>query len=215
MSDEESDKEGGFTLERRWVVTWGAEKWVLDTKADKSGREYMKVFKFDRSFVKFCLGKSMVIGQRSGNVAMMDKLLEMRKAASVQSVHDAREEDVNKRKRKVRNEDASLVEDFVTIELEEISYNGQRFGGYGARCLWGLDKSVLWIELCRTNLEYLKAVIEMGQDDHGRTRAQSSAPKPKRSPKKKGSPKKGSKLRRLRQMSVSPRKSDSSNKAED
>ena len=216
MSDAESDKGVEFTLEQKWVVTWSSEKWVLETKADKGGRDYLKVFKFDRSLVKFCLQKPMVVGQRSGNVAMMDKLLEMRKAASVQAVHEAKEEDHNKRKRKVRNEDASLVEDYVTIELDEIDYNGKRLGGYGARCLWGLDKSVLWIELCRANLEYLRGIIAMGQDDHGRTIAAPSFPKVA-SPKKKQSPKKSpsKQLRRLRAMSQSPRKSEGSKEASD
>ena len=104
-------------------------------KQDSHQRDYIQVGKFDRSFVKFCLGQGMVAGKRSANVPAFDKLLENRKAASVQAVKASSEDD-SKKKRKARPEDESLVDGFIHIELEEI-----QLGGYSARALWGLDKN--------------------------------------------------------------------------
>ena len=210
MSDaEESQSSDGsqtrssasFSLEKRWVIFSKGQKWVPQCKQDSHQRDYIQVGKFDRSFVKFCLGQGMVVGKRSANVPAFDKLLENRKAASVQAVN-ANTEDDSKKKRKVRPEDESLVDGFIHIELEEIQWQGDTLGGYSARALWGLDKNTLWIELTKANLTYLKAMVSAGQGERGRTRpwkTNETDAKPKKSPKK-------SRLRRLKAMSSSPSK---------
>lgn len=200
-SDDSNPKSTDFKLEKRWVISSRGQKWVPQCKQDMHKRDYIQVGKFDRSFVKFCLGKGMVVGKRSANVPAFDKLLENRKAASVQAVN-ASTEDENKKKRKVRPEDESLVAGFIHVELEEFQWNGQTHGGYSARALWGLDKNTLWIELTNSNLGYLKAMVSAGQGERGRTRpwkSEQSKAKPKKSPSKK--------LRRMhRQLSSSPSK---------
>ena len=99
MSDaEESQSSDGsqirssasFSLEKRWVIFSKGQKWVPQCKQDSHQRDYIQVGKFDRSFVKFCLGKGMVVGKRSANVPAFDKLLENRKAASRQSMRTPR-----------------------------------------------------------------------------------------------------------------------------
>ena len=168
-------------IERRWVVrtpSKGRGKyWVANTKDDGQGRPYIKLQKFDRSFVWFCLRKGMRVGESecSANVSQFDELIARRKAASIAAVHRALESeggenpDKKAKKRKIREEDSSLVDDHVVIELDEIQVGSKQIGGFGARVLWGLDSSTLWLELTETNLEYMRQLVSQGQEKKGKT----------------------------------------------
>ena len=180
MSEAESENLGEeeFKIQQRWVISASNFSWVCNTKKDSAGRDYVRLTKFDRSLVRFALHKGMVHGQRSANVAIMDRLIQSRRAASVQAVQSQTEDNAKARKRKVRHEDGSLVDDFVTIDLEEVTdANGKKLGGYGTRALWGLDSSQLWLELTKANMEYMRAIIAKGQEEPGRTRQKCPQPK--------------------------------------
>ena len=216
------DSDGEFvTIKTRWVVSNAHQKhWVPSTKEASDGRVYIKLTKFDRSLVMFALGKGMQ-GKRNANVEAFDRLLEARKAASVQAVQAATDDSENTgtKKRKVRAEDQSLLAaSHVTIDVPEVRFQNQTMGGYGMRCLWGIDSSCLWVELCKSNLKYMKAIICLGQGQGGKTRSNARVPK---SPKKSRSPKSHSpkksqspKLRRLKAMSASPRRRSDDSPAE-
>ena len=119
----------------------------------------------------------MKVGENecSANVSQFDELLARRKAASIAAVHRALESEAGEtadkkaKKRKIREEDSSLVEDHVVIELDEIQVGSKQMGGFGARVLWGLDSSTLWIELTETNLEYMRQLICQGQENKGKS----------------------------------------------
>ena len=111
----------------------------------------------------------------SANVSQFDELIARRKAASIAAVHRALESeggenpDKKAKKRKIREEDSSLVDDHVVIELDEIQVGSKQIGGFGARVLWGLDSSTLWLELTETNLEYMRQLVSQGQEKKGKT----------------------------------------------
>ena len=161
-SDNLDSDEEFVTIKTRWVVSNAHQKhWVPSTKEASDGRVYIKLTKFDRSLVMFALGKGMQ-GKRNANVEAFDRLLEARKAASVQAVQAATDDSENTgtKKRKVRAEDQSLLAaSHVTIDVPEVRFQNQTMGGYGMRCLWGIDSSCLWVELCKSNLKYMKAII--------------------------------------------------------
>lgn len=49
-------------IEKRWVIKTRAKSmkwWVACARDDSQGRAYIKLSKFDRSFVYFCLGRGM------------------------------------------------------------------------------------------------------------------------------------------------------------
>lgn len=124
----------------------------------------------------------------SANTAGFDTLLQKRKAASVQAVHKALETDETSsqsKKRRVRDDDKSLCSsDWVTIELDEVQKeNGESVGGFGARVLWGLDSSTLYIELTEPNLSYMRELVKSGQQSKGKTRSTAAKAAPKASPK--------------------------------
>ena len=202
---EEADEQPRMTIAQKWVIKCGDNRrskfCVANTKDDSHGRPYIKLSKFDRSFVYFCLGKGMDLEhQRSANVQGFDALMQRRKAASVQAVHRALETEHSQgKKRKVREEDKELVDDHVTIELDELTANDGRIcGGYGARVLWGLDSSTLWLELTEANMDFMRAMVRAGQSDRGKTKAKNTAAKGKPSPKR-------PRLRRLALLASSPR----------
>ena len=202
---EEADEQPRMTIAQKWVIKCGDNRrskfWVANTKDDSHGRPYIKLSKFDRSFVYFCLGKGMDLeSQRSANVQGFDALMQRRKAASVQAVHRALETEHSQgKKRKVREEDKELVDDHVTIELDELTANDGRIcGGYGARVLWGLDSSTLWLELTEANMDFMRVMVRAGQSDRGKTKAKNTAAKGKPSPKR-------PRLRRLALLASSPR----------
>ena len=203
---EEAEEQPRMTIAQKWVIKCCDNRrskfWVANTKDDSHGRPYIKLSKFDRSFVYFCLGKGMDLeSQRSANVQGFDALMQRRKAASVQAVHRALEtENSQGKKRKVRDEDKELVDDHVTIELDELTTNdGRVCGGFGARVLWGLDSSTLWLELTEANMEFMRVMVRAGQSDRGKTKSKNTAAKgkPKPSPKR-------SRLRRLALLASSP-----------
>lgn len=106
-----SDDEEWVTIKTRWVVSNANQKvWVPTTKEAADGRVYIKLTKFDRSLVMFALGKGMQ-GKRNANVEAFDRLLEARKAASVQAVQAATDDSENtgSKKRKVRAEDLGCI----------------------------------------------------------------------------------------------------------
>lgn len=179
-------------IEKRWVIKTRAKSmkwWVACTRDDSQGRAYIKLSKFDRSFVYFCLGRGMDLNRSvSANTAGFDTLLQKRKAASVQAVHKALETDETSsqsKKRRVREDDRSLCSsDWVTIELDEVqTENGESVGGFGARVLWGLDSSTLYIELTEPNLSYMRELVKSGQQSKGKTRSTAAKSAPKASPK--------------------------------
>ena len=178
IEDSESQEdEVELLIQKRWVVRSKGKRnkwWVASTKDSAEGDPFIRLSKFDRSFVYFCLGKGMDLGAKvSANVKPFDDLLAKRKAASVQAVLSALEgsSDGNTKKRKVREEDRHLCKDYVNIELEEVKVNDCKIlGGHSARVLWGLDSSTLWLELTKTNMEYMKELIRGSQDEGGKTR---------------------------------------------
>lgn len=121
------------------------------------------------------LGRGMdVTARKSANVSQFDALLRRRKAASIQAVYAAihGQDAAAARKRKVVPEDRALLEvQHVTIELDELlDSEGNALGGHGAKCLWSLDLSTLYLELNVTNMTYMKELIRQGQDAHGKSR---------------------------------------------
>ena len=198
----EQDGQPRLVIEKRWVLKnpgKSSKWWVALTKDDSQGRSYIRLSKFDRSFVWFCFHKGMNFAEGkklSANVQQFDELLKKRKAASIQAVHTAIGSEASDsqqsqlKKRKVREEDKTLCQDWVTVELDEVkNENGDVVGGHAAKTLWGLDLSTLWIELTETNLLYMKEMVKAGQKEKlfgkSKSAAKSKASPLKDSPNKK------------------------------
>ena len=175
-------------VKEAWVIREGANKVWLPTTYFCEGRTFLKLSKFDRGFVMFCLKKSMNLttrqgdGQhRSANVAGFEKLLTLRREASTAAASAAMEmqEDGQKgKKRKVREADRHLVDAVVEIQTPEVQWDGHMYGGFRMKVLWGLQSKDLWAELTVSNLKYLRAVVASGQSE--------LIPRKRASPKKRG-----------------------------
>ena len=186
--EEQDEDEQELDVKEAWVIRVGSKNVWLPTTHRCDGRIFMKLSKFDRGFVKFCLKKSMNLttrkgdGQhRSANVAGFEKLLSLRTAASKAAASAAMEmqEDGQKgKKRKVRDSDRHLVDGVVEIQAPEIEWSDNVYGGFTMHVLWGLQSKDLWAELTIQNLHYLRAVVASGQSE--------LKPRKRASPKKKG-----------------------------
>ena len=78
-SDAELDTGPGFKLESHWAIVHKMDTWYPDV-VTRSGDNFIKLSKFDRHFVKFCLQKPMDLSKgvgRSANSTLFDKLLEL------------------------------------------------------------------------------------------------------------------------------------------
>ncbi|CAJ1382602.1 unnamed protein product [Effrenium voratum] len=192
-SDGESgDEQVAVKIEQKWAVTSSGSRTWLPTTVEKAGAPFVKLAKFDRGFVKFCLNKTMSStskkgdGHRNANVPHFDAMLGLRKEASVLAasaaleMEDSLPEDskaVRRKKRKVREEDAHLVSPIVTIQTPQLEWKGVTHESRGMRVLWGLTSKNLWIELTVENMSFMKNLVASGQKQ--------LKPRKRASPKKK------------------------------
>ena len=192
-----------FVMKPTWCLTSGTVKWYpeIDTQG---GVDFVRLSKFDRHFVKFCLQRPMDLSRgvgRSANSTLFEDLLSLRKTASVTSVSaqmEMPETEVDdaaamtkRRKKRVRDEDVCLVDPVVTIWLPELEFKGETFPSREVKVLFGVKSKALWMELSHDNLTYTRAWVQKGE-------GQAPARKKRSSPKKK--------LRRGKPLSPSPKK---------
>lgn len=211
MAESSSDGElvgaaAGVSLEKQWVVkTSGSKKTWVPTIKKEGDISFIRLDKFDRSFVYFCLGEAMDLGRgKSGNVQAFDELMSVRKTESIKAVEAvlfAGEQPGRTKKRKVREEDKELLsKPWVEIALPVFEHDGQTYGPLSAKAVWGVSDPRLWLEFRADILQYMRGLVREGHSAGrpGRTRAR-ARPKagdiakkrsPKRSPKKRASPKK-------------------------
>ena len=186
------DEQAAVKIEQKWVVTSSGERAWLPTTVEKAGAPFVRLSKFDRGFVKFCLNKTMSStskkgdGHRNANVPHFDALLSLRKEASIQAASAALEmEDslteeskaMKRKKRKVREEDAHLVSPIVTIQTPQLQWKGVTHVSRPMRVLWGLTSKNLWVELTKENMTFMKNMVASGQTQ--------LKPRKRASPKKK------------------------------
>ena len=194
-----------FVMKPTWCLTSGTVKWYpeIDTQG---GVDFVRLSKFDRHFVKFCLQRPMDLSRgvgRSANSTLFEDLLSLRKTASVASVSaqmEMPETEVDdaaamtkRRKKRVRDEDVCLVDPVVTIWLTELEFKGETFPSREVKVLFGVKSKALWMELSHDNLTYMRALVQKGE-------GQAPARKKRSSPKKK--------LRRGKPLSPSPKKNE-------
>ena len=192
-----------FVTKPTWCLTSGTVKWYpeIDTQG---GVDFVRLSKFDRHFVKFCLQRPMDLSRgvgRSANSTLFEDLLSLRKTASVASVSaqmEMPETEVDdaaamtkRRKKRVRDEDVCLVDPVATIWLPELEFKGETFPSREVKVLFGVKSKALWMELSHDNLTYTRAWVQKGE-------GQAPARKKRCSPKKK--------LRRGKPLSPSPEK---------
>ena len=93
---EEDATEETFEIEQCWVIKDRKRTWV-PTTVMKLNEPYIKLSKFDRGFVHFCLSKPMSSTSKHGqepanaNTPSFDNLLQMRIAASVKAAQEQME----------------------------------------------------------------------------------------------------------------------------
>ena len=195
-SDAELDTGPGFKLESHWAIVHKMDTWYPDV-VTRSGDNFIKLSKFDRHFVKFCLQKPMDLSKgvgRSANSTLFDKLLELRKRASEESARQQMEmpesggdtaSAVPKRKAKrVRVEDGCLVDPRVTIQLPDLETKTEYFMSRPAKALWGVTSKELWLELNEPNLHYMKALVQHGAGHQQPRKKKEKKGSPKKSPRK-------------------------------
>ena len=219
-SEAEPESPAGIEISQQYVVKTksSAKPWLPET-VEKGGTTFVRLQKFDRGFIYFCLEKGMDTSKNgkttNANTQGFNDLLVARKEASLKLAQDALEMPDNtgeehrpskksKRKR-VTQADQQLVNPIVQIQLPVLDHDGKVWEDRPAKCLWGLTCSDLWIEFTTENLAYMKALIQSGQPD--------LKPRKRASPKKKQrSPKKSPRLRRMRHL-LSPAKDGESKEA--
>lgn len=156
------------TISREYVVTLTSTKRWVTTTTEKQGTTFIKLEKFDRPFIFFCLGEAMntsrktgVKTHRSANVPQFNDLLEQRKVASENAAELALagSTEPGKKKRKIREEDVHICEPVVSITLPAV--NG--LPAASCKVLWAVSSHALWVELNAPNLEHIKALVKAGQ----------------------------------------------------
>lgn len=204
---EEPDKAAALSIEQQWVVRFtepGKKTRTWVPTVEKHGPlVFCKLQKFDRQFVMFATGQSLDNKGINCNTKGFDGILGRRRAASIQAIAKAREPaDASEKcsaKRKITTADSELLnEKWVLVELEELeceSFTSEE-ANKTAKCLWGLQKTDLWIEFTAKNLLYMRALIrrDLAQKQLGEGEGQEGSPK--KSPTKK---------RKVRSPKLSPR----------
>lgn len=202
---DDSEMEGrdeSFSIERHFCIVHQGNKWYPEVK-QQGNKNFVKLAKWDRSFVKFSLGMPMDLSKgvaRSANSTLFEDLLTLRRNASVSSVTQQlepsqmeTEPDQNhakkRKKTKVRDGDKCLVDPVITIKLPELEHNGEWYPSRPALVLFGVQSKELWMELNHENLSYMKCLVKKGEGQVKPRKSKSSPKKKTKSPKKK-SPKK-------------------------
>eukprot|EP00438_Fugacium_kawagutii_P002937 Skav235408 [mRNA] locus=scaffold4571:4185:4997:- [translate_table: standard] len=216
MDDSDADgRDETFSIERHFCIVHQGNKWYPEVK-QQGNRDFIKLAKWDRNFVKFALGMPMDLSKgvaRSANSTLFEDLLTLRRNASVSSVtqqleppnleNESNQEGRRKKKPKVRDGDKCLVDPVITIKLPELEHNGEWFPSRPALVLFGVQSKELWIELRSDNLAYMKCLVKKGVG-HVKPRKKRTSPKKKvKSPLKK-SPKNKSGKTELPLIEVSP-----------
>ena len=128
-----------FLTQPTSLLKSGTVKWYpeIDTQG---GVDFVRLSKFDRHFVRFCVQRPMDLSRgvgRSANSTLFEDLLALRKAASVASVSaqmempEADQPMSQRRKKRVRDEDVCLVDPVVKILLPEgFGPKGRGAGAY-------------------------------------------------------------------------------------
>ena len=204
----QADGAATIKLSQAWVIQHEKGAWVPETLV-KQGIVFVKLQKFQRGFVMFCLGKGMRTakqGTRSASCSGFDDLLERRNLASQEAAQNALQVEETEpgdsratrmRKRKIREQDCHLVSPVVEFDLPALEWKSDFFESRRVRALWGITTKDLYLELTVENLLYLRSMVQKGQETF--------RPRQRSSPKKKGSPKKSSPKRKLkRSQPVSP-----------
>ena len=175
-----------FIMQPTWLLKSGSVKWYpeIDTQG---GVDFVRLSKFDRHFVKFCLQRPMDLSRgvgRSANSTLFEDLLALRKTASVASVSaqmempEADEPASQRRKKRVRDEDVCLVDPVVRILLPGFEFKGETYPSREVQVLFGVKSKDLWIELSHKNMAYMRALVQKGEGQVP-TRKKRASPKKK------------------------------------
>ena len=170
---EEDATEETFEIEQCWVIKDRKRTWV-PTTVMKLNEPYIKLSKFDRGFVHFCLSKPMSSTSKHGqepanaNTPAFDNLVNMRVAASVKAAQEQMEMEesqvgdsvaTKQRKRKVREQDCAIVNPVVMVQLPPLEWKGRFYEGREVKLLWGMKSKDVWLHLNVVNLSYIRAMI--------------------------------------------------------
>ena len=147
--------------------------WVPQT-SEVDGRHFVRISKWDRCFVKFCIGAGLSFsgnGEQSINVAFLEGLqclLTESANAAVRQAFKANVDDETtqkkKRVRKARAPDQDVASKVLVINAPELFHEEEVMPSRQLMVLRGVKNHDLWVELTVDNLEYIKFGVLAGLD---------------------------------------------------
>ena len=150
-----------FVIANQNVKAWVPETTCVD------GKHFVRINKWDRPFVKYCLGAGLVFGssKQSVNVAFMEQLQRLRTKAAdaaVKEAYSATAQDDNSnsskklQKRKAKACDAEVAPKVLHITAPEFRRAEDVIASRPLAVLYGVKTHDLWVELTVENLEFLR-----------------------------------------------------------
>jgi len=150
--------------------------WVPETQ-EVEGMFFMKVSKWDRSFVRFCTGQALLFsgGSRQDiNDSFLEMLQRLRTSVVDEAVKRVFVDEAGARKakrvRKARESDRDFVPPVLSIQCPDIMRGDLLVPSMLIKVLFGEKNSDLWVETSAPVLEYLRhgVLASMDADQSGR-----------------------------------------------
>jgi hypothetical protein len=150
--------------------------WVPETQ-EVEGMFFMKVSKWDRSFVRFCTGQALLFsgGSRQDiNVSFLELLQRLRTTVVDEAVKRVLDDEAGARKakrvRKARLSDRDLVPQVLSIQCPDVRRGDLLVPATHIQVLFGVKNSDLWVEATAPVLEDLRhgVLASMDLDQSGR-----------------------------------------------
>lgn len=141
--------------------------WTPSTK-EVGGYTFIKLQKWCRDWTRFVKGTCLNLKQSAtSSIASKywDALLQERDQASVAALKevvvdpDDPESQKAWKKRKVSMSDANIAPNIVSLQLPMVEGHDVFGAGAEIRALWAVRSPDLWIELCATSLDHIRAGI--------------------------------------------------------
>lgn len=150
--------------------------WVPETQ-EVEGVFFMKVSKWDRSFVRFCTGQALQFSggpRQDVNVSFLEVIQRLRTSAVDAAVKRVFDDEAGARKtkrvRKARLSDRDLVPPVLSMQCPEIRRGDLLVPSLHIQVLFGVKNSDLWVEASAPVLEYLRhgVLASLDADQSGR-----------------------------------------------
>lgn len=140
---------------------------------------FIQILRFCRDLTRFCTGRAMDLRKGKGHVlkgAWIEKMYRLRNEASHSAFAETtRDPDKphRKRQRKAKKSDSLLAPSWVDMTFPRTT----SFAEAQVKCLWGVGKAPLWIELRGEALDHLKECILEFSDEGSSSKKKSGSKK--------------------------------------